>query len=225
VAAKIGATGVQKLLALISQHESEAKGHPDVQKAIQVQKLVLPEHRQIAVEWLIEVRAKETSPPSRHAAAASWCNLERLFMLATARIKRFRRSRLGPHFKFPSGVVHGPGSSHPHSRALCIAIAVLLCLQALFRSVLAQYLLRAGRCCRNRPTHNTCCCLLDASIWLTLGLRAGLHSVQMYALSSFCACCCALLSASMIIVVQATTLHALHTSHSPLCCAVPSPTP
>ncbi|WIA08132.1 hypothetical protein OEZ85_007588 [Tetradesmus obliquus] len=55
VAAKIGATGVQKLLALIAQHESEAKGHPDVQKATQVQKLVLPEHRQIAVEWLIEV--------------------------------------------------------------------------------------------------------------------------------------------------------------------------
>lgn len=47
---------VQKVLSLISQHEDEAASHPDVQKANQVQKLVLPEHRQIAVEWLIEVR-------------------------------------------------------------------------------------------------------------------------------------------------------------------------
>jgi hypothetical protein len=107
VAAKIGATGVQKLLALIAQHESEAKGHPDVQKAIQVQKLVLPEHRQIAVEWLIEVRAGQTSPPSQHAAASSWRYLNCLRVLATAEIKRFRWSRLCLHFKFPSGVVHG----------------------------------------------------------------------------------------------------------------------
>lgn len=53
--AKVGLLGVQKVLALIFQHESEAKAHPDVCKASQLQKLVLPEHRQIAVEWLIEV--------------------------------------------------------------------------------------------------------------------------------------------------------------------------
>lgn len=88
VAAKIGATGVQKLLALIAQHESEAKGHPDVQKATQVQKLVLPEHRQIAVEWLIEVRARRSSPPSPQQAAASRLMSISLFVLALLGIKR-----------------------------------------------------------------------------------------------------------------------------------------
>lgn len=47
--------GVHKVINLINQHENELVAHPDVQKANQVQKLVLPEHRQIAVEWLIEV--------------------------------------------------------------------------------------------------------------------------------------------------------------------------
>lgn len=51
-----GKLGVQKVISLVNQHESEAAAHPDVHKANQVQKLVLPEHRQIAVEWLIEVR-------------------------------------------------------------------------------------------------------------------------------------------------------------------------
>jgi hypothetical protein len=55
LAGKVIALGVQRTLALVQAHESEAAAHPDLSKVAQLQKLVLPEHRQIAVEWLIEV--------------------------------------------------------------------------------------------------------------------------------------------------------------------------
>lgn len=51
-----GAGGVQRFIRLVQTHEAEAAAHPDVGKAGSVQKLVNPDHRQIAVEWLIEVR-------------------------------------------------------------------------------------------------------------------------------------------------------------------------
>jgi hypothetical protein len=54
--ASFGPGGVQRFLKLVAGHEAEAAAHPDVEKATTVQKLVCPEHRQIAVEWLIEVR-------------------------------------------------------------------------------------------------------------------------------------------------------------------------
>lgn len=54
--AACGPGGVQRFLRLVEAHEEEAAAHPDVSKAKGVQKVVCPEHRQIAVEWLIEVR-------------------------------------------------------------------------------------------------------------------------------------------------------------------------
>lgn len=48
--------GVGRCLSLIAAHEAEAVAHPDQSRAAALQRLVLPEHRQIAVEWLIEVR-------------------------------------------------------------------------------------------------------------------------------------------------------------------------
>lgn len=48
-------TGVQRFLRLVQAHEDEVSAHPEVAKAKSVQKTVCPEHRQIAVEWLIEV--------------------------------------------------------------------------------------------------------------------------------------------------------------------------
>lgn len=47
--------GVQRFLRLVQTHEDEVAAHPDVSKAKSVQRTVCPEHRQIAVEWLIEV--------------------------------------------------------------------------------------------------------------------------------------------------------------------------
>jgi hypothetical protein len=47
--------GIQRFLKLVQAHEEEVAAHPDVEKAKTVQKTVCPEHRQIAVEWLIEV--------------------------------------------------------------------------------------------------------------------------------------------------------------------------
>jgi hypothetical protein len=53
--AACGSSGVQGFLRLVQAHEEEEAAHPDVEKAKLVQKTVCAEHRQIAVEWLIEV--------------------------------------------------------------------------------------------------------------------------------------------------------------------------
>lgn len=55
---RLGASGsfdVQRFVRLVQAHEDEVAAHPDIEKAKSVQKTVCPEHRQIAVEWLIEV--------------------------------------------------------------------------------------------------------------------------------------------------------------------------
>lgn len=54
--AAYGTKRVQRFLQLVQAHEEEEAAHPNVANASTVQKTVCPEHRQIAVEWLIEVR-------------------------------------------------------------------------------------------------------------------------------------------------------------------------
>lgn len=59
--AACGAKDVQRFLRLVQAHEEEVAAHPDVGKSKSVQKVVCSEHRQIAVEWLVEVRVITTS--------------------------------------------------------------------------------------------------------------------------------------------------------------------
>lgn len=53
---RIARIGAQRFLRLIQAHEGELAAHPEVTKAKSIQKTVCSGHRQIAVEWLIEVR-------------------------------------------------------------------------------------------------------------------------------------------------------------------------